>query len=145
MILFAIGMAAISFVWLACGERLEISYRLWQLKRLNRKNLVVTENGYAIDETRDIVVFHRDRLTALGVFFDKTYRLGTLDRNARKELINALEKQFPENNYWEFTNDNVLHAWDFTTRESAWDSFVTSFLGNLGANAEAAPDKESPQ
>jgi hypothetical protein len=145
MILFAIGMAAISFVCLACGERLEINYRLWQLKRLNREKSVVTENGYAIDETRDIVVFHRDRLTALGVFVNKTYRLGTLDRNARKSLINALEKQFPDNNYWELTNDNVLHAWDFTARASAWDSFVKSFLDNLETNAETASGKVSRQ
>jgi len=136
MIFFAFGTLAISFVWLAYGERLEINYHLRQLERLNREDLVVTENGYAIDDTRDIVVFHRDRLTVLGVFFNKRYRLGTLDRNARKDLINALEKQFPENNYWELTNDNVLHAWDFTTRESAWDSFVNSFVDSLDLEEE---------
>jgi hypothetical protein len=128
VIFVAVGILAVSLVWLAFGERLEITYRLRQLERLNREDLVVTEGGYAIDETRDMVVFHRDRLTELGVFFHKTYRLGTLDRNARSDLVHALERQFPENKYWELTNDNVLHAWDFTTRESAWDSFANSFL-----------------
>jgi hypothetical protein len=136
MIFFACGILAVSFVWLAYGERLEVNYRLRQLERLRRETLVVTENGYANDETREMVVLHRDRLTMLGVFFIKEYRLGALDRNARKDLITALETQFPENNYWELTNDNVLHAWDFTTREVAWDSFVNSFLGSQGRKNE---------
>ena len=45
VIFFAVGILAVSLVWLAFGERLEITYRLRQLERLNREDLVVTEGG----------------------------------------------------------------------------------------------------
>ena len=77
---------------------------------------------------RELVEAHRDRLTELGVFFAKTYRLGDLGPAELRQLIHALELNFPSNRYWELSHDNVLQVWDFPSQESVWDSVIhTSF------------------
>lgn len=118
------SILALATLWFGFRISFEKWYRLRELDRLARKDLVVTENGYAIDETRDLVEAHRDRLAVLGVFFEKSYELGALDRNDRKHVIEELERKFPSHLCWELDSNNVLRVWDLHSRESEWDDVV---------------------
>jgi len=128
-----------------CWKQWEINYHLGRLSWLNGESLKVIDGGYAIDDTHENAAPHRDRLTALGVFFCKNYELDSRfgSSELRRRLVVCLEKRFPQNSYWELSENNNLRVWDFANREGEWDLFIESELP-VESEEVSVPAEEQP-
>ncbi len=146
---FILGLCLLCFyVSATLIPQFESLYRVHRLEKLWSSKPNITAEGFAIDETMSEQFKHRDRLVALGVFFNKTYSPDpqSITLQSHESLVRALTKSFPDNHLWMLSLNNTLEVWDFKEKEGDWDRFAQGHnLAVHPKNDATADNDDSPE